>query len=234
MAAGNKFRNRLKFWGFYFSVFTLFIICVVSMYKSFVENSGIDFTLFFSCTYAAMRGQDFFDVNNLVFYEWEEPLMVMPGLLLFFVPLLLFDIHVARLIYFMVGLGSTIFCYLWMFKLTGLLKKVDFRKPNLNAWMFLIGAFVILNSSPQLMCLRNGQMTTWVMLLLVLFFATNNRYCRTVFLGWPLFANIPCLHFLPHFCLLKNNTFSVLQLLAFFYWYLCGQLLQDTILLTFI
>ena len=207
MAAGKKFKDQVRFWGFYIGVFTLLVICVVSMYRSFIENSGVDFTLFFSCTYAAVRGWDFFDVNNLIFYEWEEALMVMPGLLLFFIPLLLFDIHIARLIYFLAGLGATIFCYLWMFRLTGLLKKVDFRKPNINTILFFCGGFVLLNSSPVLMCLRNGQMTIWVMLLLVLFSATNNRYWRTVFFGLAAVCKYSMVTFFAPLLFIKKQYF---------------------------
>lgn len=216
MPTRENIRGMIKFWGFYTGVLVLFMICAVRMYESFVGDNGIDFTLFFSCAYAAVRSQDFFDVHNLIFYEWEESLMVLPGLLLFFIPFLLFNIHTARLIYFLLGLGSVLFCYVWMFKLTGLLKKVDLRSPNLNTLMFWGGFFLFLNSYPQLMCLRNGQTTIWVMLLLVLFFSTDNRYWRTVFFGLAAVFKYSMLTFFAPLLLVKKQYFICFAAFAIF------------------
>jgi len=183
METENNRKRSVKRLLFYSVMFFLLTFCVGRMIHAYVRNIGVDFTLFFSCTYAAVRGQDFFDVKNLVFYEWEESLMVLPGLLIFYIPYMLFDIHSARLLYFLLSLTASIFVYVWIFKLSGLLKKVNFRNPNLNTLMFFAGAFIFLNSSPQLMCQRNGQVGIWVLLLLLLFFTTQNRYLRAILFG---------------------------------------------------
>ncbi|MDD5727482.1 MAG: hypothetical protein PHV59_02860 [Victivallales bacterium] len=205
MAAADNLKDRIKFWTFYAGFFFLFLVSGIRMYKAFTGNIGIDFTLFFSCAHAAVRGQDFFDVHNLVFYHWEESLMVLPGLLLFFIPYLLFDIHFARLIYFLLGWGVAGFAYVRLFVIVGLLRKVNFRRPGKEALLFFGGAFLFLNSSPLLMCQRNGQMTVWVLLLLVLFFSVRNRYWRAVFFGLAAVCKYSMLTFFAPLLLIKKQ-----------------------------
>lgn len=207
MTSENDKKESVKRLFFYAGVFLLFVFCVARMHHAYVKNVGIDFTLFFSCTYAAVRGQDFFDVKNLVFYEWEEPLMVLPGLLLFFIPYMLLDIHSARLLYFMLGIGASVFVYVWAFKLSGLLKKVDFRNPNLNTLMFFASGFIFLNSSPQLMGQRNGQVVIWVLLLLVFFFSTGNRYLRAVLFGLATVFKYSMMTFFAPLLFMKKQYF---------------------------
>ena len=210
---GNKMttekdkKESVKRLVFYTGVFFLVIFCVARMHHAYTQNIGVDFTLFFSCTYAAVRGQDFFDVKNLVFYEWEESLMVLPGLLIFYIPYMLLNIHNARLLYFLVSLSASVFVYIWAFKLTGLLKKVDFRNPNLNALMFFAGGFIFLNSSPQLMCQRNGQVGIWVLLLTLLFFSVKNKYFKASLFGLATVFKYSMMTFFAPLLFLKKQYF---------------------------
>jgi len=183
MTSENTRKESVKRWLFYSGISFLLLFCIGRMIHAYVKNMSIDFTLFFSCTYAAVRGQDFFDVKNLIFYEWEESLMVLPGLLLFYIPYMLFDIQNARLLYFLLSLTASVFVYVWIFKLSGLLKKVNFRNPNLNTLLFFGSGFIFLNSSPQLMCQRNGQVGIWVLVPILLFFTSKNKNLRAVLFG---------------------------------------------------
>jgi hypothetical protein len=207
MTAKNDRKESVKRLAFYTVVLFLFVFWTNRMLHSYVENVGVDFTLFFSCTYAAVRGQDFFDIKNLVFYEWEESLMVLPGLLIFYIPYLLLDIHSARLLYFIVSLGASVFVYVWVFKLSGLLKKVNFRNPNLNTLMFFASGFIFLNSSPQLMCQRNGQVGIWVLLLLLLFFSFKNRFSRATLFGLATVFKYSMMTFFAPLLFLKKQYF---------------------------
>ncbi len=216
MTAENDRKESVKRLFFYTGVFFLLVLCVVRMHQAYANNMGIDFTLFFSCTYAAVRGQDFFDVKNLVFYEWEESLMVLPGLLIFYIPYMFLDIHSARLLYFLLSLSASVFVYVWVFKLSGLLKKVDFRNPNLNTLMFFAGGFIFLNSSPQLMCQRNGQVGIWVLLLILLFFSVKNRYSRSVFFGLATVFKYSMMTFFAPLLFLKKQYFICFAAFAVF------------------
>lgn len=207
MATEGKRRKSVKPWIFYTGIFFLSVFYAGRIIYAYMQNISIDFTLFFSCTYAAMRGQDFFDVKNLIFYEWEESLMVLPGLLLFYIPYMLLDIDSAHLLYFLLSLGASIFVYVWIFKLSGLLKKVDFRNPNLNTLIFFASGFIFLNSSPQLMCQRNGQVGIWVLLLLLLFFTTKNRYLRAVLFGLGTVFKYSMMTFFGPLLFLKKRYF---------------------------
>jgi hypothetical protein len=216
MNAENDRKESIRRLFFYTGVFFLLIFCAARMHHAYVKNIGVDFTLFFSCTYAAVRGQDFFDVKNLVFYEWEESLMVLPGLLIFYIPYMLFDIHSARLLYFLVSLGASVFVYVWIFKLSGLLKKVDFRNPNLNTLMVFAGGFIFLNSSPQLMCQRNGQVGIWVLFMLLLFFTTQNRYLRAALFGLGTVFKYSMMTFFAPLLFMKKQYFICFAAFAVF------------------
>ena len=207
MTSENNRKESIKRLVFYIGVFFLLIVCVARMHHAYANNIGIDFTLFFSCTYAAVRGQDFFNVKNLVFYEWEESLMVLPGLLIFYIPYMLLNIADARLVYFLLSLAVSVFVYVWIFKLSGLLEKVDFRNPNLNSLMFFGGAFVFLNSSPQLMCQRNGQVGTWVLFLLLLFFSSKNKYLKSTLFGLATVFKYSMMTFFAPLLFLKKQYF---------------------------
>ncbi|MFA7183324.1 MAG: hypothetical protein WC082_00430 [Victivallales bacterium] len=216
MTTGKKRKEFFKRLVFYLSIFIFFVFCCVKIVFAYFNNMGIDFTLFYSCTYAAMRGKDFFDVSNLVFHQWEEPLMVLPGLLIFYIPYMLLDIKSAHLLYFLLSLGASVFVYVWIFKLTGLLKKVDFRNPNLNALLFVAGAFVFLNSSPQLMCQRNGQVTIWVLLALLLFFTGSDKYRRTVWFGLSAVFKYSMITFFAPLLFIKKQYFICFGALTIF------------------
>ena len=203
----KKRKVSIKNVGFYTLIFLMLLFCIARMIHSYIENVGIDFLLFSSCTYAALRGMDFYDVHNLIFYEWEESLMVLPGLLIFYIPYMFLDIDNARLVYFIVSLAASVFVYIWIFKLSGLLEKVNFRNPNLNTLMFFIGAFVFLNSSPQLMCQRNGQVGIWVLLLLLFFFSTKNKFLRAFLFGLAAVFKYSMMTFLAPLFFLKKQYF---------------------------
>jgi hypothetical protein len=216
MLTENNRKESLTRWLFYTGVSFLLIFCIGRMIHAYVRNMSIDFTLFFSCTHAAVRGQDFFDVKNLIFYEWEESLMVLPGLLIFYIPYMLMDIHNARLVYFLLSLSASVFVYVWIFKLSGLLKKVNFRNPNLSTLMFFASGFVFLNSSPQLMCQRNGQVGIWVLLLLLLFFTAKNKYLRSVLFGLGTVFKYSMMTFFAPLLFLKKQYYICFAAFAVF------------------
>jgi hypothetical protein len=216
MATGNTGKELVKRLFFYAGIFLLLAFCVGRMIHAYVNNIGIDFTLFYSCTYAAMRGQDFFDVKNLVFYEWEESLMVLPGLLIFYIPYMLLGVHDARLLYFLLSLTASIFVYVWAFKLTGLLKKVDFRNPNLNTLLFFASGFIFLNSSPQLMCQRNGQVGIWVLFLVLWFFTTGNKYLKSILFGLAAVFKYSMITFFAPLLFFKKQYFICFAAFAVF------------------
>jgi hypothetical protein len=209
-------REKLYRLFFYAGVFFLFAFCCARMIHAYMNNMGIDFTLFYSCTHAAMRGQDFFDVNNLAFHDWDESLMVLPGLLIFYIPYVLLDIDIAHLLYFLLSLAASVFVYVWIFKLTGLLKKVDFRKPNLNTLLFFAGAFVFLSSSPQLICQRNGQVSIWVLLLILLFFTVSDRYWRVILFGLAAVFKYSMITFFAPLLFIKKQYFICFAAFAVF------------------
>ncbi len=216
MTIENSRRELIKRLFFYGGIFLMLVFCVGRMHHAYVNNIGIDFTLFFSCTYAAVRGQDFFNVKNLVFYEWEESLMVLPGLLIFYIPYMLMDIHSARLLYFLLSLTASVFVYVWIFKLSGLLKKVDFRNPNLNTLLFFSSGFIFLNSSPQLMCQRNGQVGIWVLFLVLLFFTSKNKYLRAVSFGLATVFKYSMMTFFAPLLFFKKQYFICFAAFAVF------------------
>ncbi len=210
---GNEQAKRLYF---YAGIFLMLLFCVGRMYHAYINNIGIDFTLFFSCTYAAMHGRDFFDVKNLIFYEWQESLMVLPGLLIFYIPYMYMDIHSARLIYFLLSLGFSIFAYIWIFRLCGLYRKIDFRNPNMNTLLFFSSGFIFLNSSPQLMCQRNGQVSIWVLVLLLLFFSAKNKYLRAFLFGMMAVFKYSMITFFAPLLFLKKQYFICFSALTVF------------------
>lgn len=216
MTTENGRKELIKPLFFYAGIFLMLVFCVGRMHHAYVNNIGIDFTLFFSCTYAAVRGQDFFNVKNLVFYEWEESLMVLPGLLIFYIPYLLLNIHSARLLYFLLSLTASVFVYVWIFKLSGLLKKVDFRNPNLSTLLFFASGFIFLNSSPQLMCQRNGQAGIWVLFLLLLFFTSKNKYLRAVLFGLATVFKYSMMTFFAPLLFFKKQYFICFAAFAVF------------------
>ena len=216
MTTKSSKKKLIKRLLFYSWVFSLLIFFTVRMYRSYVNDIGVDFTLFFSCTYAAVHEQDFFSVKNLIFYEWEESMMVLPGLLVFYIPYMLLNIHDAHLVYFLFSLAASVFVYIWIFKLSGLLKKVDFLNPNLNTLLFFTSAFIFLNSSPQLMCQRNGQVGIWVLLLVLLFFSVENKYPRAVLFGLAAVFKYSMMTFFAPLLFAKKQYFICFTAFAVF------------------
>ena len=216
MMPENSRKELIKRLFFYTGILLMLVFFIGRMHHAYTNNIGIDFTLFFSCTYAAMHGRDFFDVKNLIFYEWQESLMVMPGLLIFYIPYMYMNIHSARLLYFLLSLGFSIFAYIWIFRLCGLLGKVNFRNPNLNALLFFLGAFIFLNSSPQLMCQRNGQVSIWVLVLVLLFFTAENKYLRSCLFGFMAVFKYSMLTFFAPLLFFKKQYFICFAAFIFF------------------
>ncbi len=172
-----------KTFGIYIVGGVLFLFCLGRGIHIYHKEIQIDFTSFVACAYALCRGQDFYAVENMPYYEWTDPIIVFPGMLLFYIPFTFMDIETARMIHFIASMVAVGFIYVWIYRLSGLLDRLNFKKPDLHTLLFFVGFFLFFNSSPVLMTLRHGQQPVWIMLALLLFFTFSNRYGRTTLFG---------------------------------------------------
>ena len=127
--------------------------------------------------------------------------------------------HTDRPVYciFLLSLTASVCVYVWAFKLTGLLKKVDFRNPGLNTLLFFAGGFIFLNSSPQLMCQRNGQVGIWVLFLVfMVFFTTGNKYLKSVLFGLAAVFKYSMVTFFAPLLFFKKQYFICFAAFAVF------------------
>jgi hypothetical protein len=190
---------------------------------------------------ALLRGQDFYKVANLTLYHWDDPLIVFPGMTLYFIPFSWLSLPISKVLYYIATLAATLFTYVWIFKLTGLLKDINFKKPDLYALLFFACMFCYFNSSPVLTCLRHGQSPTWTALGFVLFFTFTSKYGQAVVFGLlalmkysmvPLFGL--ALFFKKHFfvCLSAFGLFIILAVYPLYMGYNVFQIYQRYIEVT--
>ncbi len=180
---GNKRRYL-----FYAVVMTGLAFCAFRGIDAYRKNSVmVDLTGFIATANAAWNGLDFYDLDNLSGYYTEidknHPAIEFPGMLLFYIPLTFIDIEIVRPLYYTFNLLGAVFIFVMGFKITGLLKNIDFKNPNLNTAVFFIAWFLFFNSSPVLMCLRHGQQMIWITLTILFFFSCGNRYAKIILFG---------------------------------------------------
>lgn len=216
MMSKNDSKVSIKRFYFYAGVFFLVAFCIARMWHAYVNNMQVDFAVFFDCSRVALAGDGFFDFTKLSIHDWAESPLVLPGMLIYYLIYTLVEFQTARLIYFILSLGVSIFCFVWSLKITGLLEKVNFRTPNLNTLMFFVSGFIFLNSSPQLMCQRNGQVGIWVWLLLLIFFSVKNKYCRALFFGLATLFKYSMMTILAPLLFFKKQYFTCFAAFAIF------------------
>ena len=176
-------QNFIKTSLFYLGVSCLVALTLLRIITSFRNNLIIDFVCYVDCTMALLKGLDCYEINNLVLHEWDGPLIIYPGMTLYFIPWTFMSIKISSLIYYILtAIGATASC-VFIFKITGLLQRIKFKDPDKYTCLFFFSIFLFINSSPVIMCLRHGQSPTWIILGFLLFFYFDNPYAKTLTLG---------------------------------------------------
>jgi Glycosyltransferase family 87 len=209
-----KQKKNFKFVIFYACVLILIVGCTIRLYDSFVKNDQVDFTRFVDCAETALRGDNFYDISKLKYAHNTEPVLVFPGMLLFYIPFAVIDINVGRGIYYIFNIIATLFVFVWGFHLTGGLKKVKLKSPDINAALFFAGIFVFLNSAPVLMNLRHGQQTIFISCGILLLLSLKSRYVGTVMFSLATLMKYSMMSLFAPLLFLKKRYF--ICIVAFF------------------
>ncbi|MFA7231472.1 MAG: glycosyltransferase 87 family protein [Victivallaceae bacterium] len=153
---------------------------IVTTYR---HNALVDFICYLDCTMALLKGLDCYKVSNLVLHKWDDPLIVYPGMTLYFIPWTFMNVQISALTYYILTVSVTAASFVFIFKITGLLQKINFRNPDQYTLFFFISGVLFINSSPVMMCLRHGQSPTWIILGILLFFYFENSYAKILTFG---------------------------------------------------
>ena len=175
--------SRKKIIIFYASVAALTLICAFRLYHSFANNMLVDFMLGYDCTGTGLRGDGFFNLEKLTTYDWKNQPFILPGTLLYCILFAYMPLYLAKLIFYLLSVVASIGCFIYLYKLSGKLKSINFRTPGLDAAVFFGAAFVFLNSSPLLQSLRHGQVSVWFLLFLLFYLGSGNVYLKSFLFG---------------------------------------------------
>ncbi|MCP3967880.1 MAG: DUF2029 domain-containing protein [Lentisphaerae bacterium] len=130
-----------------------------------------------------LKGLNFFDPANLSLRQWDDPLIVFPGMTIFFIPFTLFNISTGKIIYYLLSIAAAVYVFQLCFNLVGLKEKLNLKSPNAISWLWLGSFFIYINSSPTIMCLRHGQSPVWTALGIMLLFKLKNPISQATALG---------------------------------------------------
>lgn len=179
----RNFQPGFKKYFFYLAISCLIAATILRLVTTYQHNALVDFVCYLDCTMALLKGLDCYKVSNLVLHKWDDPLIVYPGMTLYFIPWTFMNVKISTLIYYILTVFITAASFVFIFKITGLLQKINFRNPDKYTFLFFISGVLFLNSSPVMMCLRHGQSPTWIILGILLFFYFKNPYAKTLTFG---------------------------------------------------
>lgn len=115
-----------------------------------------------------MRGLDPHVLANLRYTSWEEAPLVFPGLTLFFIPFAIIGPAIGQYVYFIANVAAGIAFYGEVVRASGLCSRYSIRNPDLQTVLVTLGGFLFVNSVFFTLCIRGGQVSLFVALLLVL------------------------------------------------------------------
>ena len=176
-------KNLVKVSLFYFGVFCLAAITLLRLITSYRADLIIDYICYLDCTMALLKGLDCYEISNLFLHEWDGPLIIYPGMTLYFIPWTFMSVKLSSMIYYALSIAVTGVNFVLIFKITGLFKEIKFKAPDKYTYLFFFSGLLFFNSSPVMMCLRHGQSPTWSILGILLFFYFTKPYSKTVALG---------------------------------------------------
>ena len=143
----------------------------------------VDFYCFLDATGALLRGVDPHVLANLRYTTWNEAPLVFPGLTFFFIPLAVMGPAIGQFIYFIANVSAGIAFYGAVICASGLCTRYSPRNPDLQTVLATLGGFLFVNSIFFTLCIRVGQVSLFVALLLVLAVNAAREWQRTVSFG---------------------------------------------------
>ena len=133
---------------FYFGVSGLIAITLLRLITSFMANPIIDYICYLDCTMALLKGLDCYEISNLFLHEWDGPLIIYPGMTLYFIPWTFISVKISSVIYYALTISVTVVNFVLIFKITGLLRQIKFKQPDKYTCLFFLSGFLFINSSP--------------------------------------------------------------------------------------
>ncbi|MCC6797400.1 MAG: DUF2029 domain-containing protein [Candidatus Hydrogenedentes bacterium] len=139
----------------------------------------VDFYCFIDATQAVIHGLDPHVLVNLRYTTWNEAPLVFPGLTLFFIPFAILAPAVGKSIYFMANVAAGMAFYGALIRASGICTRYSLREPDLQTMLVTIGGFLFVNSIFFTLCIRVGQVSTVVSLLIILSVCAAREWQRT-------------------------------------------------------
>ena len=143
----------------------------------------VDFYCFIDATGAVLKGLDPHVLANLRYTAWNEAPLVFPGLTLFFIPFAIIVPAVGKYIYFVANVAAGISFYGVVIGNSGLCTRYSLRTPDLQTMLVTLGGFLFVNSIFFTLCIRVGQVSCFVALLLILSVVAPRVSQRSVTFG---------------------------------------------------
>ncbi|MEI8247529.1 MAG: glycosyltransferase 87 family protein [Lentisphaerota bacterium] len=212
---------------FYLGVSGLIAITLLRLITSFMANPIIDYICYLDCTMALLKGLDCYEISNLFLHEWDGPLIIYPGMTLYFIPWTFISVKISSVIYYALTISVTVVNFVLIFKITGLLRQIKFKHPDKYTCLFFLSGFLFINSSPVIMCLRHGQSPTWTILGILLFFCFTKPHSKTLMLGlvalmkYSMITTFAPLLFAKRYYSICIAAFAIFSFLSF-YLVFCG------------
>ncbi len=177
----------------------------------------VDFYCFVDATQAMLRGLDPHVLENLRYTTWNEAPLVFPGLTFLFIPFAFIDPAIGKYIYFVANVVAGIAFYATAIRTSGLCARYSLRKPDLQTALVTLGGFLFVNSIFFTLCIRGGQVSLFVALLLVLAIGAPKEPQRIVAFGLAAvakYSTVPVLG-LQLFLIRRKALFCVLAFALF-------------------
>lgn len=143
----------------------------------------VDFYCFIDATGAVLNGLDPHVLSNLRYTAWNEAPLVFPGLTLFFIPLAIVAPAVSEYVYFLANVAAGIAFYGAVIRASGMCTGYSLRTPDFQTMLVTLGGFLFVNSIFFTLCIRVGQVSCFVALLLILSVGTPREWQRTLSFG---------------------------------------------------
>ncbi len=182
--------------------FLLIVITIITFFRiaeSFMREIFIDFNAYYDGSKAILNGANPYLQENLSLNDWGDSIpIIYPAFAIVFAPYLFTEPNISKIVFLSINIFAVFLIFFIVLNLLQIkiISKFWETDVSLMRYFFFI---LFLNSSPVLMALRLGQITSIAVLLIFLMFKNFSWKVKSIFLAWAT--------------LLKYSLFPVLGLM---------------------
>lgn len=156
------------------------IVTTYRIGKVFLKDDFVDFNAYFDFTGTLIRGVNPYLLENLSL-NWADPPIVFPGYTAFMLPLTLFPLNVAKLIFLSINVLLPAILFYLLFRITNLAnssEKVQFAPVRSG---FLLTTLIFMNTIPYTACIKHGQISMIISTMLIVTLLSKSIYAKILY-----------------------------------------------------